>query len=215
MAEAQDDISFLKSYENSEIRIQRTHRQNREGCPVCKDDPVFPLGPRLKSRMAKKTLSEEKQGRMLKRGFRRAQLLHPSGPGVRVRAFRARACRMLRSRIERASWRRAGTEESCFWTRIGELGLDEQAMLLRAIEEKRFLPLGADQEAESSFELICGTNRDLGGAVKTEDSGKICLPASTSGHSGCPGCRKGVRTYLPTWNTNWTGSQGKRESEPP
>jgi transcriptional regulatory protein RtcR len=48
-----------------------------------------------------------------------------------------------------------------FLDEIGELGLDEQAMLLRAIEEQRFLPVGADQEAESNFQLIAGTNRDL------------------------------------------------------
>ena len=48
-----------------------------------------------------------------------------------------------------------------FLDEIGELGLDEQAMLLLAIEEKRFLPLGADSESESNFELICGTNMDL------------------------------------------------------
>ena len=46
-----------------------------------------------------------------------------------------------------------------------ELGLDEQAMLLRAIEEKTFLPLGADKEVGSSFQLVCGTNRDLEEAV--------------------------------------------------
>jgi transcriptional regulatory protein RtcR len=48
-----------------------------------------------------------------------------------------------------------------FLDEIGELGLDEQAMILRAIEEKRFLPLGADKEAISDFQLIAGTNRDL------------------------------------------------------
>jgi transcriptional regulatory protein RtcR len=48
-----------------------------------------------------------------------------------------------------------------FLDEIGELGLDEQAMLLRAIEERRFLPVGADQEVESHFQLIAGTNRDL------------------------------------------------------
>ncbi len=48
-----------------------------------------------------------------------------------------------------------------FLDEIGELGSDEQAMLLHAIEEKRFFPLGSDSETESSFELICGTNRDL------------------------------------------------------
>ena len=48
-----------------------------------------------------------------------------------------------------------------FLDEIGELGLDEQAMLLRAIEEKRFLPVGADSETSSDFQLIAGTNKDL------------------------------------------------------
>jgi len=48
-----------------------------------------------------------------------------------------------------------------FLDEIGELGLDEQAMLLKAIEEKRFLPMGSDHEVQSDFQLIAGTNRDL------------------------------------------------------
>jgi transcriptional regulatory protein RtcR len=48
-----------------------------------------------------------------------------------------------------------------FLDEIGELGSDEQAMLLRATEEKRFLPVGADREVTSNFQLIAGTNRDL------------------------------------------------------
>ena len=53
-----------------------------------------------------------------------------------------------------------------FLDEIGELGLDEQAMLLRAIEEKRFLPVGADHEVQSDFQLIAGTNRNLQEAVQ-------------------------------------------------
>src|ERR1044071_5328998 len=52
-----------------------------------------------------------------------------------------------------------------FLDEIGELGLDEQAMLLRALEEKRFLPVGADEEVTSNFQLIAGTNRELTQAV--------------------------------------------------
>ena len=52
-----------------------------------------------------------------------------------------------------------------FLDEIGELGLDEQAMLLRALEEKTFLPVGADGPVKSDFQLIAGTNRDLGAAV--------------------------------------------------
>lgn len=48
-----------------------------------------------------------------------------------------------------------------FLDEIGELGADEQAMLLKAIEDKRFLPVGSDNEVHSDFQLIAGTNRDL------------------------------------------------------
>ncbi len=52
-----------------------------------------------------------------------------------------------------------------FLDEIGELGLDEQAMLLRALEEKAFFPVGSDREAHSDFVLLAGTNRDLKAAV--------------------------------------------------
>ncbi len=48
-----------------------------------------------------------------------------------------------------------------FLDEIGELGLDEQAMLLKAVEEKRFYPMGSDREVSSDFQLIAGTHRDL------------------------------------------------------
>ena len=52
-----------------------------------------------------------------------------------------------------------------FLDEVGELRPDEQAMLLRAVEEKTFLPGGADREAHSDFQLIAGTNRDLAADV--------------------------------------------------
>lgn len=48
-----------------------------------------------------------------------------------------------------------------FLDEIGELGTDEQAMLLRALEEGTFLPVGSDTPVKSKFQLIAGTNRDL------------------------------------------------------
>lgn len=61
---------------------------------------------------------------------------------------------------------RAANRGVLFLDEIGELGLDEQAMLLRALEEKVFLPLGADREVKSDFMLIAGTNRNLGEMVR-------------------------------------------------
>jgi len=48
-----------------------------------------------------------------------------------------------------------------FLDEIGELGLEEQAMLLHAIENKTFHPVGSDTPVASDFQLIAGTNRDL------------------------------------------------------
>jgi transcriptional regulatory protein RtcR len=53
-----------------------------------------------------------------------------------------------------------------FLDEIGELGADEQAMLLKAIEDRRFYPVGGDKEVASDFQLIAGTNRDLDAAVR-------------------------------------------------
>lgn len=62
---------------------------------------------------------------------------------------------------ERAGLLRSAHDGVLFLDEIGELGTDEQAMLLKAIEEKRFFPFGADRETESDFQLIAGTHRDL------------------------------------------------------
>jgi transcriptional regulatory protein RtcR len=62
---------------------------------------------------------------------------------------------------ERPGLLRAADGGLLFLDEIAELGLDEQAMLLKAVEEKRFFPLGSDRESGSDFQLIAGTNRDL------------------------------------------------------
>ncbi len=66
---------------------------------------------------------------------------------------------------ERAGLLRKADGGVLFLDEIGELGLDEQAMLLNAIEDKAFYPVGSDREVKSDFQLIAGTNRDLGASV--------------------------------------------------
>ncbi|MDN8078805.1 RNA repair transcriptional activator RtcR [Burkholderia multivorans] len=62
---------------------------------------------------------------------------------------------------DRAGLLRAADGGTLFLDEIGTLGLDEQAMLLRALEDKRFSPMGADTEVSSDFQLLAGTNLDL------------------------------------------------------
>ncbi len=67
---------------------------------------------------------------------------------------------------ERPGLLRAADGGLLFLDEIGELGADEQAMLLHAIEEKTFLPVGSDKSVSSNFQLITGTNSDLGAAIR-------------------------------------------------
>lgn len=67
---------------------------------------------------------------------------------------------------DRAGLMKSADNGVLFLDEIGELGLDEQAMCLRAIEEKRFLPMGSDKDVASDFQLIAGTNRDLAAEVR-------------------------------------------------
>lgn len=62
---------------------------------------------------------------------------------------------------ERKGYLREADKGLLFLDEIGCLGLDEQAMLLRAIEDKRFCPFGTEREIDSDFQLIVGTNSDL------------------------------------------------------
>ena len=52
-----------------------------------------------------------------------------------------------------------------FLDEIDELGLDEQAMILHAIETGKYFPLGSDFEVTSRFHLIAGASQDLAALV--------------------------------------------------
>ena len=48
-----------------------------------------------------------------------------------------------------------------FLDEVGDLSKEVQTMLLKAIEEHVFYPMGSDEPVECNFQLICGTNQDL------------------------------------------------------
>ncbi|MCP3873580.1 MAG: sigma-54-dependent Fis family transcriptional regulator, partial [Desulfobacteraceae bacterium] len=52
-----------------------------------------------------------------------------------------------------------------FLDEVGELTLDIQKKLLRALQEKRFRPVGSKKEIKSNFRLVSATHRDLSDMV--------------------------------------------------
>ena len=100
-----------------------------------------------------------------------------------------------------------------FLDEIGELGLDEQAMLLRAVEEKRFLPLGSEREAQSDFQLIAGTNRDLRKAVREQRFREDLLARIDLWTFTLPGLRERPKDMEPNLDyelEQWAARSGAR-----
>jgi two-component system NtrC family response regulator len=52
-----------------------------------------------------------------------------------------------------------------FLDEVGDLPIDVQRLFLRVLQERRFLPVGADLERRSDFRLIAATNQDMDALV--------------------------------------------------
>lgn len=163
-----DDISLLKSgieTRNPEFnaliaRIERVAVRSRE--------PILLTGPTGagKSRLAARIFDlKAARGRVNGR-FVEINCATVKGDAAMSALFGHCRGAYTGALADREGLLRAAHNGVLFLDEIGELGLDEQALLLRAIEEKTFLPLGADREQHSDFQLICGTNRDLGHLVR-------------------------------------------------
>jgi transcriptional regulatory protein RtcR len=161
--EQREGLSLLKS--GIETRNARFNQliERIERVAVNTRDPLLLTGPTGagKSRLAKK-IFELKKGRQKFGGeFVEVNCATLRGDAAMAALFGHAKGAFTGAVGERAGLLRKADGGMLFLDEIGELGLDEQAMLLRAIEEKVFYPLGSDEESRSDFQLIAGTNRDL------------------------------------------------------
>ena len=129
--------------------------------------PMLLMGPTGagKSQLAKRVFELKKLKHQLPGRFVEVNCATLRGDGAMSTLFGHTKGAYTGASSDRAGLLRSAHQGLLFLDEIGELGLDEQAMLLRALEEKRFLPVGSDKEVESDFQLIAGTNQDLQVAV--------------------------------------------------
>jgi transcriptional regulatory protein RtcR len=130
--------------------------------------PMLLMGPTGagKSQLAKRVFELKKLKHQLPGRFVEVNCATLRGDGAMSALFGHVKGAYTGAGSDRAGFLRSAHQGLLFLDEIGELGLDEQAMLLRALEEKRFPPVGSDKEVESDFQLIAGTNRDLQDAVQ-------------------------------------------------
>ena len=131
-------------------------------------EPILLTGPTGagKSQLARRIYELKKMNNQLRGPFVDVNCATLRGDQAMSTLFGHKKGAFTGAAADRAGLLKTADGGILFLDEIGELGLDEQAMLLRAVEEKTFLPLGSDREENSSFQLICGTNRDLESAVE-------------------------------------------------
>jgi transcriptional regulatory protein RtcR len=125
--------------------------------------PILLTGPTGagKSRLAKRIFELKKQRRQVSGQFAELNCATLRGDAAMSTLFGHVKGAFTGATGDRPGMLRKADQGVLFLDEVGELGPDEQAMLLRAIEERVFYPMGSDKEVTSDFQLICGTNRDL------------------------------------------------------
>ena len=162
-AEQRDAVQFLKSGIATRNARFNALIDEVERVAVRSRAPILFTGPTGagKSHLARRMFELKKARHQVQGAFVEVNCATLRGDGAASTLFGHKKGAFTGAAADRPGLLRAAHEGVLFLDEIGELGLDEQAMLLKAVEEKRFYPMGSDREVESDFQLVAGTNRDL------------------------------------------------------
>ncbi len=167
-AEQREGASFLKSGIETQSAAFNRMIARIEQVAIRSKAPILLTGPTGagKSQLARRIYELKQARHQVKGPFVEVNCATLRGDGAMSALFGHVKGAFTGAMADRPGLLRAAHTGILFLDEIGELGLDEQAMILRAIEDKRFLPVGADREVASDFQLIAGTNRSLPAAVE-------------------------------------------------
>lgn len=159
----EDALQFLKSGIATRNKAFNTLIEEIERVAVRSQAPILLTGPTGagKSHLARRMYELKKSRHQVQGEFVEVNCATLRGDGAASTLFGHKKGAFTGAAADRAGLLRTAHQGVLFLDEIGELGLDEQAMLLKAVEEKRFLPMGSDRETSSDFQLIAGTHRDL------------------------------------------------------
>lgn len=163
-----DDVSFLKQGIDTRNTAFNKLIDTIERVSVRSSEPILLTGPTGagKSQLAKQIYLLKKQSGKIKGKFVAVNCATLGGDLAKSALFGHTKGSFSGADRDHAGFLKEADGGIVFLDEIGELPLEAQALLLKAVEEKTFRPLGAKEDEHSDFELICGTNRDLADDVK-------------------------------------------------
>lgn len=161
--ERQDDLSFLKQGIDTRNVAFNKLIETIERVTVRTADRFLLTGPTGagKTQLAKRIYELRRQSGQVKGKFIGVNCATLGGDLASAALFGYRKGAFTGAAADHDGFLKEADGGILFLDEIGELPLDAQAKLLKAIEEKSYRPLGSDSDERSDFQLICGTNRDL------------------------------------------------------
>lgn len=161
--EHQEGTTYLKGGIETNSAVFNTMIEQLEQVSIRSNEPILITGPTGagKSQLAQRVFELRKQRGKLEGRLVSVNCATLRGDNAMSALFGHKKGAFTGAAADRAGLLMEANKGLLFLDEIGELGLDEQAMMLRAIEDKRFMPFGSDKEVSSEFQLIAGSNRDL------------------------------------------------------
>lgn len=162
-SERQTDTAFLKSGIPTRNAAFNAMIDEIEQVAIRTTNPVLISGPTGagKSHLAKRVYELKKRRHQIEGEFISVNCATLRGDTAMSTLFGHKRGAYAGAIKDRAGLLRKAHKGLIFLDEIEALGLDEQAMILSALEDQKFYPVGGDQEITSHFQLIVGTTTDL------------------------------------------------------
>jgi transcriptional regulatory protein RtcR len=188
-----------------------------EQIAIASTHPILLTGPTGagKSQLAQRVYELKHQRHQVKGEFVPVNCATLRGEGAMSALFGHRKGAFTGAVADRSGLLRRASQGVLFLDEIGELGAEEQAMLLRALDTGRFYPVGGDKEEESRFQLFAGTNRTLADEVRAGRFREDLLARINLWTYRLPGLRERAEDIEPNLDyelERFAGAAGRRVS---
>ena len=163
-----EGITFLKDGIQTRNKQYNDTIDELERLVLASSDPILITGPTGagKTKLATKIYELKKKHNLVKGEFVSVNCATLDHATARSELFGHVKGAFTDARDERDGFIKTAENGILFLDEIGDLTKEVQTMLLKALEEHIFFPMGSDKPVTCNFQLICGTNQDLSDHTK-------------------------------------------------
>lgn len=160
---ALEGITLLKDGIQTKNKQYNDTIDELERLVLASSDPILITGPTGagKTKLASKIFEYKKKHNLVKGPFVSVNCATLDHATARSELFGHVKGAFTDARSNRDGFIKTAENGILFLDEIGDLTKEVQTMLLKALEEHEFYPLGSDKPVKCNFQLICGSNQDL------------------------------------------------------